>query len=112
MSAGVNDVVQVQFTVGDEDRAAALVTRLLDARLIACGQVLGPVTSRYWWRGSVEEASEWLCLCKTTNAKVDDIVSVICADHPDDVPEVIVLPVIGGHQDYLSWVRAETGAGQ
>jgi periplasmic divalent cation tolerance protein len=108
----VVEIVQVQFTVGDERRAAALVTRLLEARLIACGQLIGPITSRYWWKGALEEAIEWICLTKTTLANVDDITSVVRQHHPDEVPEVIALPVVAGLDDYLAWVQAEVRGSQ
>jgi periplasmic divalent cation tolerance protein len=103
----VVDIVQVQFTVDDEARATALVTALLEARLIACGQLVGPITSRYWWKGKLEEATEWICLTKTTRANVDEISSVVRQHHPDEVPEVIALPVVAGLDDYLAWVQAE-----
>ena len=40
-------------------------SRSLTRRLVACGQRLGPVSSRYWWNGSLEQATEWLVLLKT-----------------------------------------------
>jgi periplasmic divalent cation tolerance protein len=103
----VVEIVQVQFTVGDERQGSALVTALLKARLIACGQLVGPITSRYWWKGKLEEATEWICLTKTTLANVDEITSVIRQHHPNEVPEIIALPVVAGLDDYLAWVAAE-----
>ena len=46
-------------------RADAIVGSLLARHLVACGQRTGPVTSRYWWNGSLEQAEEWLVLLKT-----------------------------------------------
>lgn len=108
----VVEIVQVQFTVGDERQGSALVTALLKARLIACGQLVGPITSRYWWKGKLEEATEWICLTKTTLANVDEITSVVRQHHPDEVPEIIALPVVAGLDDYLAWVQAEVGGSQ
>lgn len=103
--------MQVQFTVGDEELATVLLGRLLEARLIACGQVMGPITSRYWWEGVLEQATEWLCLGKTTPDNVGAVTSVIREGHPDEIPEVIALPVVAGLDSYLAWVRAEAIGG-
>ena len=101
-------VVQLQV-VGD-DRAAldTLVEHLLERRLVACGQLLGPLVSRYRWQGRVERAEEWLVLLKTRAALVDAVRAVVVERHPYDVPELIVLPVVGGNPDYLDWVGQET----
>ncbi len=100
--------VQVQLTVDDPERALQLVDALLDARLIACGQRVGPITSHYWWDGRREAAEEWLVLCKTTDDRLDEVVRAIVAAHPYDVPEVIATPVVGGLDAYLQWIEAET----
>ena len=57
--------VQIQFAIDDPERADAIVESLLARHLVACGQRIGPVTSRYWWNGSLEQSEEWLVLLKT-----------------------------------------------
>ena len=52
--------------------AERLARDLVERRLAACVQVLGPISSTYRWRGSIETADEWLCLIKTTAATGDD----------------------------------------
>jgi periplasmic divalent cation tolerance protein len=100
--------IQVQVAIDDAERALAIVDGLLDRRLISCGQRVGPVISRYRWEGAVEQAEEWLVLCKTTDDRLEDVVATIVAAHPYDVPEVIALPIIGGLDAYLGWIEAET----
>ncbi len=84
---------------------------MLEGRLAACVQVVGPVRSRYWWEGRLETAVEWLCVAKTTADRVDEVVAVIVAAHPYDTPEVIVIPVVGGNDRYLRWVDDTVHAG-
>jgi periplasmic divalent cation tolerance protein len=87
-------VIQVQTTVGrpgDADRLAAL---LVDGRLAACAQVVGPIRSRYRWRGAVETAEEWLLLVKTTRAAWPAVERAILAAHPYDEPELIAAGLI------------------
>ena len=56
----------MQFAIDDVAAGDAIVGELLTNRLVACAQTIGPVTSRYWWGGSINHAQEWLFLCKTT----------------------------------------------
>ncbi len=103
-------MIQVQTTVGrpsDADRLAAL---LVDGGLAACAQVVGPIRSRYRWRGAVETAEEWLLLVKTTRAAWPGVERAILAAHPYDEPELIALPVVAGSEEYLGWVEAEVSA--
>ena len=106
----VDDLVQVTTTVPDEDAAAAIARALLDGRLAACVQVDGPITSRYWWQGAVEESTEWRCVAKTTSAAAEPAIAAIVAAHPYDVPEVLVTPVLHAHPEYGAWVREVVSA--
>lgn len=77
---------------------------MLERRLVACVQILGPIQSRYRWEGEVTQSSEYLLLVKTVAARVDSVTATIVDAHPYDVPEVLALPVVGGHRPYLDWV--------
>jgi periplasmic divalent cation tolerance protein len=99
-----DELVQVTTTAPDEDTANAIARTLLDQRLAACVQVDGPIRSRYWWDGAVEDSTEWRCVAKTTAALAHRAVEGIVAAHPYDVPEVLVTPVLGAHPPYAEWV--------
>ena len=94
----------MQATAGTPEEAERVATALLERRLAACVQVVGPIDSRYWWEGRLETATEWLCLVKTTDDRVDDVVAAIQEVHSYDVPEVIVLPIVAGSEAYLRWI--------
>ena len=100
--------VQVQFTIDDSARGTAIAELLLEERLAACVQRYGPIRSRYRWQGAIEEAEEWLFLCKTTDARVVALVRRVAEAHPYDTPEIVVTDVTGGLDRYLAWVDAET----
>jgi len=102
-------VVQVQVAAGSVQEAERVAAALLEPRLAACVQVVGPITSRYWWEGTLETATEWLCLAKTTDDRAGAAVAAVVAAHSYDTPEVIVLPVVAGHADYLEWVGRTVG---
>ena len=100
--------VQVQFAIDDPDRADAIVGMLLDARLVACGQRLGPIVSTYRWRGALERADEWLVLLKTRADLADRVVDAVVGAHPYDTPEVATLGISGGSPGYLAWIAEST----
>lgn len=99
--------VQVLTAAGSREEAGAIAGALLERRLAACVQVVGPVQSRYWWKGVLESAEEWLCLAKTTAAAAGEAMAEIRRQHSYDEPEVTVLPIVAGSPGYLGWIDAE-----
>ena len=77
--------------------------RLVEDRLIACAQV-GRVQSTYRWEGAIESETEARAALHTVRDKVDAVTERTVADHPYDVPCILVLPVQGGNEAYLRWV--------
>lgn len=96
-------------TCPDADLAASIARTLVEERWIACGNVVGSVTSIYRWRGAVETAGEALLVMKTTAARVDGLADRLIELHPYDVPELLVVDVERGAPEYLRWVVEETG---
>jgi periplasmic divalent cation tolerance protein len=78
---------------------------LVSERLVACAQVLGPLSSTYRWQATVEHAVECYCHLKTTIARLPALRARIRELHPYEVPEVIALPIIGGDAEYLRWIE-------
>lgn len=105
-------VVQLQTTLPDEPSARRLAEAVVAERLAACVQFVGPIRSVYRWEGRVEESIEWLCLIKTTTGQVAALQDRIRSLHTYTVPELVVLPVIGGDPGYLAWVRASVSGAE
>jgi periplasmic divalent cation tolerance protein len=101
--------VVVLMTASDRDEAERIATALVEERLAACVNVLGPVRSTYRWKGAVERADEVLLIGKTRRALVARLAARVRALHSYDVPEVIALPITAGSAPYLSWLATETG---
>jgi periplasmic divalent cation tolerance protein len=87
--------------------AEALAKRLLEKNLVACVNIT-PVRSLYRWKEEFCDEEEHLLIIKTRRGLADTVIQALKAEHPYDVPEIIVLPVIAGHAPYLDWVFAET----
>ncbi len=98
----------VTCTVDAEERARELASALVEERLAACVQVLGPIASVYRWRGEVEAATEWLLLAKTTEARFPALRDVIVRRHPYELPEIVAVPITEGLPAYLRWVAEAT----
>lgn len=99
------ELVQVLTTAGSEEEAGRIASLLVERRLAACVQVIGPITSRYRWEGAVEEAQEWQCLAKTTGAAYEAVEAAIREAHSYDEPEIIATPIVAGSAGYLAWIE-------
>lgn len=104
------EFLQVVTTAGAREEADRIASALVEGRLAACVQVVGPVTSRYWWDGAVETAEEWLCLAKTTAARYPEVEAAIRRLHSYGEPEIVAMAVVAGSRSYLEWVTRETGS--
>jgi periplasmic divalent cation tolerance protein len=101
----MTDFVQVLTTAGSEEEAGRLAEVLVERRLAACVQVVGPIVSRYRWQGEIEVAREWQCLVKTTGAAYAAVEAAIREVHSYDEPEIIATPIVAGSAGYLAWVE-------
>lgn len=108
MKPAGSGVIQVMTAVDSRETAEHLSERLLEARLAACVQIIGPVSSRYWWKGSIERAEEWLCLVKTREGLYQAVAAGIRAVHPYENPEILCIPVSVGNEKYVAWLMAQT----
>ncbi|REF36429.1 divalent-cation tolerance protein CutA [Thermasporomyces composti] len=98
----------VTTTCDDEERARTLARSAVEARTAACAQVVGPLTSTYWWDGKVTESKEWMVVFKTTAERFPDLESHVKVHHTYEVPELVATPVTGGSSAYLDWITQET----
>jgi periplasmic divalent cation tolerance protein len=103
------DLFQVTTAVDSREEGSRLARVLVERRLAACVQVVGPVESTYWWKGAIETASEWLCVAKTTGEQVDALVAALAAEHSYDVPEIVAVAAARVNDPYLRWVQDEVG---
>lgn len=101
------EFVCVITTVAGHDEAVGMARRIVEERLAACAQ-WHAIKSVYHWKGAVESGSEYLVTCKTTSRLSDKLQDFIRRNHKYDVPEIIVTPILDGHEPYLEWIAGET----
>jgi periplasmic divalent cation tolerance protein len=100
------EYLQVLTTAGSEEEAERLSAALVERRLAACVQVIGPISSRYRWQGEVERSQEWLCLAKTDAESYPQLEAAIREILSYDEPEIVATPIVAGSQGYLDWLSA------
>ena len=111
LSAGDNsNFIAVFVTAASQDDAARIARALVEERLAACGNVLGPVRSIYRWQGEVHDEPEVLLVLKTRAGLFESLRRRVAELHTYDVPEIIALPIEAGHGPYLDWILQNTSS--
>ena len=81
---------------------------LIGEKLAACVNVLPAMRSIYSWKGTIETSAERQVVIKTSSGRVRDLELRVKALHPYEVPEFVVIPIVEGSHDYLSWISEST----
>lgn len=102
------DIIQVITTTASSADARRIAGALVERRLAACVQIVGPIQSIYRWEGKMETSEEFQCWIKTRAAHYDRVEQAIRELHSYEVPEILAVPVVNGGQAYLDWLRQET----
>jgi periplasmic divalent cation tolerance protein len=103
----MTDYLQIVTTTASRDEAEQIARALVEQRLAACVQVVGPISSTYQWKGKLETSQEWLCVIKTRQSHYRAVEDAIRQLHSYDVPEILAFSVAAGSQNYLDWLRGE-----
>ena len=103
----MTDKVIVYTTCGNITEAESIARNLIDNRLAACVNVVPGLLSYYRWQGKVENDAELLLMIKTAGSLIDEVRNALETLHSYDLPEMIVLPIIGGSPNYLEWLEQE-----
>lgn len=98
----------VYITASTREEASAIGRAAVNARLAACANVLGDITSFYWWDGAVQEDGEVSLILKTQHSLVERLTQLVKENHSYDCPCVVAIPIAGGNPDFLDWIVNET----
>ena len=99
-----NAYIIVLVTTASKQEAQKITQHLLSERLIACANIVGPVSSHFHWSGKLEKAEEYLILMKSRRDLFRALSESVKAVHSYEVPEIIALPVVDGSKAYLDWL--------
>lgn len=90
------------LTAANQAEAEKISRTLVEERLAACANVLGPIRSFYWWQGKVQDDAEVAFLLKTRTDLIDRVVARVKQLHSYTVPCVVTWPIEAGNPDYLA----------
>ena len=94
-------------SVGLMEKAEQIANTLVERRLAACVNIVGPIRSIYRWQDSVQREQEYLLLIKTTAERAATLATVFAEIHPYELPEHVELAIEGGSVPYLEWLGAQ-----
>ena len=95
----------VLMTASTKEEAVRIVPTLLEERLIACANIMDPVSSFFWWKGKIEEEKEVLAIMKSHETLFKKLSKRVTELHSYDIPEILALPIVEGSQSYLAWMK-------
>ena len=101
-------VALVYSTIDDIIDARKIANILVEEQIAACVNIIPSVESVYKWKGKVETNNEIIILAKTTDENVKKTIKRIQELHNYELPDIVVIPIIGGLKDYLDYINRET----
>jgi periplasmic divalent cation tolerance protein len=84
----VTKIVSVYAVFADGDEAQRIARAVVEERLAACANILGPCRSIYRWQGAVEEADEVAAIFKARADQAPALIARIAGLHSYDVPTI------------------------
>ena len=98
------NAIIITSTTDSKKEAEKIISLLLKKRLIACGNIIGPMSSVYWWKGSIEHSEEFLILMKSKRDLYKKIENEVLKLHSYETPEILVFSISEGSKSYLDWI--------
>jgi periplasmic divalent cation tolerance protein len=98
----------VLTTLGADADAATFARALVEQRLAACVNILPPMVSIYWWKGSTAADREQQLVIKTAADRLPALQAWLLAHHPYETPELLVLQAEASDA-YFRWLVGSTG---
>jgi periplasmic divalent cation tolerance protein len=102
-------IVFVQTAVNNADEAERLSRLILESRLAACVSFSHPVVSAYRWKGKLERQEEVVMTIKTIAGNYRPLETLLCENHPYELPEIVCFAVEEGYPPYLQWLEENSG---
>lgn len=98
----------VYVTCPNHDTAQHIASQLVEQRCAACVNIVPGLVSIYRWQERIETSDELLLMIKTTESAFTRLQATVLALHPDELPEIVAVPIAQGLPGYLDWVKRET----
>lgn len=96
--------IVVFITSANAQEAKKIAQSLLIQKKAACVNIIPGLNSFFWWQGRIDSAKEVLLVVKSQAKLLPGLIKLVKAIHRYSLPEIIALPITGGHKDYLEWI--------
>ncbi len=103
----MTDIALLHVTFADAGEAERIGRAMVEERLAACVNLLGPCSSIYRWRERIETATEHRALFKTTPQLARELADRIAALHGYELPAIEIWPVAAGDA-VAAWIDDST----
>ncbi|WP_454195906.1 divalent-cation tolerance protein CutA [Nocardia sp. Marseille-Q1738] len=103
-----DEIVDVSIAADDPAWLAEFTHKLVEDELVACGNVIPGIRSIYRWEGRIHDDAQALVVLHTRASLVPAIIERADAEHPDETPQVLAVPVVNAHPGYRQWVLDST----
>ena len=104
------EYIQIYWTCGSLDEARQTSRFLVEQRLVACANIIPWVESIFLWDEQLDTAQETKVLFKTTKDRFESVKKALLSRSKYEVPEILMIPILGGNEEYLDWVAQNTTA--
>jgi len=101
----MSEWVEIVWNAASIDEARGVCRYLVQERWVATANIVPWVESIYLRDGLLETSQESQVILKTERHFFEQIYQVICDNTSYEVPEVVMLPICEGGEEFLSLLR-------
>lgn len=104
----MTDYIVVLVTAASEKEGEKMAQALVKEKLAACANIVSGLKSVFRWKGKISTDEEVLLLIKTKDRLFEKLKKRVIELHSYEIPEIIALGILAGHEKYLDWLKKET----
>jgi periplasmic divalent cation tolerance protein len=108
MIPAARDFRMVFVMASNEAESGKIAQALVEEKLAACVNVVGPVRSTYRWRGEIQNATEYMLVIKAPTRHFSKLERRVRELHSYEVPEIVAVTLAAGSKPYLAWLAEST----
>lgn len=102
------EYIQIYWTCGSLDEARTISRQLVQAKLVACANIIPWIESVFMWNNELDTSQETKVIFKTREGCFEEVKNFILKNARYEVPEILKVPILGGNPEYLEWVSDST----
>lgn len=97
-------VLLVVTTVGTEEQALTLAHHLVARHVAACVNIIPRIRSVFFWKGKVNDDSEWMLLVKAAPANFQKVMDAVRRLNAYELPEILGFAADAADPLFARWV--------